>query len=213
MIVAIVSDVHRRWHDIVVPPCDLLISAGDYSNQGEPTSVVGFHEWMSHQPATHKISVQGNHELWVEHSFESASAAVKEIDPDIYFTAQQTLHISGHVIHCSAVTPYFCNWAWNVHRGVDIQKHWEIIPDNTDILVTHGPAYGILDEIVPGSGEHLGCQDLLNRVKQLKNLKLHAFGHIHGSSGEELVDGVQFVNASMCDEQYTLVNPVRVVEL
>ena len=66
MKIILISDVHGKWNKLEIPECDILISAGDYSFTGEQHMVRDFHKWMSKQPAKHKISVQGNHEKWVE---------------------------------------------------------------------------------------------------------------------------------------------------
>lgn len=218
-----ISDVHEQWHGLTIPECDLLISAGDYSYKGFPDVVFEFHTWLSKQPAKFIISCQGNHELWVEKNFREALDIVKAIDPRIIFIAEGSVNLKGLKIWCSAVTPHFHNWAWNVPRGEDIKKNWDRIPSDTVILITHGPAYGILDQIDPygpkmvgtleGTGAHIGCEDLRNKTSELEKLKLHVFGHIHGSSGEYDENFVHYVNASICNEKYRPVNPVRVWDL
>lgn len=234
MKISMISDVHEQWQNLVIPECDLLISAGDYSYRGQPQVVEEFHIWLSKQPAKHIISCQGNHEVWVEKYFNEAKERVEKIDKRIIFTAFGDYEIEGLKIHCDATTPRFHDWAWNVDRGEKIKRQWAAIPDNTNILVTHGPAYGILDRslgrIARDTDEPLGCKDLLNRISQLQKLKLHVFGHIHGSSGMkkyyfpygmdgwlgeiiELENGINFVNAAICDEYYKPTNPVRFIEL
>lgn len=207
MKIACISDCHEQWQDVVIPECDLLISAGDYSYRGDRTIVRTYHTWLAQQRAKHIISLQGNHELWVEANFREALDIVTAIDRRIHFVAHDAIEIEGIKIYCSAVTPAFNDWAWNVERGEDIAKHWASIPDDTEILVTHGPARGILD------GDNLGCVDLTERITELDNLKLHVFGHIHGASGEIVLNKVKHVNAAICDEKYKPTNPVRMVEL
>jgi len=63
----------------------------------------------------------------------------------------------------------------------DRRKHWRKIPDSTDILVTHGPPYGVLDT-APGSTLHEGCPELFEAVRLIEP-RLHVFGHIHGAYG------------------------------
>jgi len=60
MKIVMISDVHEQWHDLTIPECDLLISAGDYSYRGLKPVVIAFHEWLSKQPAKHIISVSKN---------------------------------------------------------------------------------------------------------------------------------------------------------
>lgn len=212
MKIAMISDVHCKWNDLEIPECDLLISAGDYSSIGEQSSVRKFHAWLSKQPARHVISVQGNHEVWVEKHWNLAKQIAEENCPGVHFIDEGPLEIMGKKIWCSAITPWFHDWAWNRHRGEAIRKHWNRIPNDTEILVTHGPPYGILDQ-VEGIPENLGCKDLQTRISYLKALKLHVFGHIHSGSGELDLGGIHFVNAAMVDERYKPAYPVRCVEI
>lgn len=217
MKIVAISDLHGKWNKITIPECDLLISAGDYSFRGEKHMVVDFHKWLSKQPARHIISVQGNHELWVEKNWDEAKQLVFENASRVHFIDEGLIEIEGVKIWCSAITPFFCNWAWNRNRGHDIEIHWKKIPDDTRILVTHGPRQGILDAVYYPDGatirEHVGCKDLGNRIDQLKNLELHIFGHIHGSAGEKCFNGVTYFNASICDEKYMATNTIHIYEL
>lgn len=206
-----ISDVHEQWKNLVIPECDILISAGDYSYQGLPNVVKDFHEWLNEQEAGHIISVQGNHETWVEKNFEEAKRIAKKACPAVHFIDEGLVEIEGLKIWCSAITPWFHNWAWNRDRGSDIQKHWDKIPDNIDILVTHGPPYKILDE-VPPYGAQVGCEQLFTRILELTKLKIHIFGHIHAGHGHKELNGVHYYNASICTEQYKPLNPVTIIE-
>ena len=211
MRIVFISDTHTKYEEIKIPECDILISAGDYSGRGETYSVVHFHRWLSKQPAKEFISVQGNHEVWVEKHWHDAWSIVNKIDERIRFVREESFVLEGIKFHCSAWSPEFCGWAFGAKRGEDIAKHWALIPDDTQVLVTHGPPYGILDTVFDGA-ENLGCRDLRKRLENLKRLKIHAFGHIHGGYGAKLVDGKLFVNASVCNEKYTAVNPVSIVD-
>lgn len=233
MKLAIISDVHDKFQKLVIPECDVLISAGDYSFQGEKHIVERFHKWLSQQEAGYIISVQGNHETWVEKNFEQAKEIAEKACPGVYFIDEGEVVIDGVKFYGSAITPFFCNWAWNrartgeVNASYDrrtgrqfsvqpIKPHWDKIPDDTQVLITHGPPYDILDKVYDWDKttvrDVVGCKDLWNRILQLKQLKLHCFGHIHGSSGEYYFNGVKYINASICDEQYQPTNPVRIYE-
>ena len=104
-------------------------------------------------------------------------------------------------IYGSPWQPEFCGWAYNLPRGQALADKWAMIPDDTDILVTHGPPAGILD------GD-LGCLNLRRRVDEL-NLKLHVFGHIHYSWG---VMG-NYVNASICNDMNIPIHDPIVMEV
>ncbi len=131
-----ISDIHCRWNKIgQLPECDILISAGDYSFRGEKHVVEDFHKWLNKQDAGHIISVQGNHEVWVEKNFEEAKAIAEKACPGVHFIGDHgTVEIEGIKIHGSAITPWFHSWAWNVQRGPDIAKEWAKIPDDTNII-------------------------------------------------------------------------------
>lgn len=216
MRIVAVSDIHCRWKKLEIPSCDILISAGDYSFRGEKHVVEDYHTWLNKQDAGYIVSVQGNHELWVEKNFEEARDIAEKACPGVYFIQQEAFDIEGIKFFGSAWTPWFYNWAWNAGRGADIKRRWDLIPEDTRILVTHGPPHKILDMVYQADGitprDRVGCEELAARILELKKLKLHIFGHIHCESGEKIQDGVHYVNASICDEMYMPTNPVRVID-
>lgn len=203
MKIVCISDTHCRFNDIKIPKCDILISCGDYSFRGTLEEVRKFHEWLNKQDAKFIISVQGNHELGVEKNFSLSKQIAEEACPGVYFIEEGLVEIDNAKIWCSAITPFFCNWAYNRHRGEEIRKHWDKIPLDIDILVTHGPVQGILDYV---HGEHVGCLDLAKKIYDLKNLQLHVSGHIHCGYGIHKEGNMTYINASICDEQYRPTN-------
>ena len=213
MKIVCISDVHGKWHKLKIPSCDLLVSAGDFSFRGEETMVTDFHKWLSGQDAKHVISVMGNHETAVEKNFFYNKELALQNCPRAYFIDEGPAVIDGLKVYGSAITPFFCNWAWNRHRGSEIKKHWDKIPDDTELLITHGPAFGILDKVNNGYIESVGCEELLGRIGQLKNLKAHVFGHLHSNNGQVTVNGVTYINAAICDESYHPVQPIQIIEI
>lgn len=116
--------------------------------------------------------------------------------------------------------PEFCNWAFNLSRGIKLKEKWDLIPADTNVLITHGPPMGILDNVTKFNGhtgeleiQHVGCVDLYNRVMELKSLQLHVFGHLHDGYGKQKINKTIFVNASICTEEYKPTNAPIVVEL
>jgi len=175
--------------------------------------VTDFNEWMKDQPARHKVCIAGNHDLLFESSRELALSCLTE---PIYLQDSGVI-IDGVRFWGSPVQPEFCEWAFNVQRGAAIKHYWDLIPDGTDILITHGPPFGILDQ-ANRRGEHLGCEELLKAV-EAKKPKIHVFGHIHGGYGVWLhekgvvangsigkAEGTIFINASFVDESYQAKN-------
>jgi len=89
--------------------------------------------------------------------------------------------IEGVKFYGSPWQPRFFDWAFNLDRGEEIKKKWDLIPMDTDVLITHGPPYGILD--LTHEGEKVGCEELMKAVLRVQP-KIHIFGHIHEAYGE-----------------------------
>ena len=203
-----IADTHSRHRTIRLPKGDVLIHAGDISYRGEKLEVEDFLTWFRKQDFEHKIFIAGNHDFLLE------KAKPKEIDnlilDDIIYLNDSSTLVNGYKIWGSPVTPRFFNWAFNRARGEAIRKHWELIPSDTHLLITHGAPYGILDQVA--NEQHVGCKDLLNRVVEIKPL-VHVFGHIHESYGSTKNMGIRFINASQTNESYEVVNKPVVFEL
>lgn len=219
-----ISDTHNQHDKIVIPECDFLIHCGDYSSKGYEREVRKFYKWMNEQPARYKISVQGNHELGWETNPAEMTRIAKEECPNIHLLYDQELVIEGIKFWGTPVTPYFFNWAYNRARTTAemiqygkplIKEHYDLIPSDVDVLITHGPPHRILDELTfpngQPKGQFVGCVDLLETVRRVKP-DLHFFGHIHGAHGEAHIDGTSFYNVSVCNEYYSPSNKVTVVE-
>lgn len=123
---------------------------------------------------------------------------------DVFYLCDTGITIEGINIWGSPITPTFFNWAFNRDRGSNIAKYWDKIPQNTDILITHGPPSGILDRTI--SGSNAGCGDLLKKIELIKP-KYHLFGHIHEAYGVYETAHTTFINGSILDEDYRISNP------
>jgi len=104
------------------------------------------------------------------------------------------------------------------NRGADIKEMWDLIPEDIDILVTHGPPFGILDQVKYSNkaqdGKFAGCEELRTAIERIQP-KLHVFGHVHEGYGKLILKctprDVICVNASIMDEEYHPVNlPIRI---
>ncbi len=202
-----VSDIHLR--DVRTPEADLLIVAGDMTFRGTDRELAWFEEWLVRQPQKHKVWISGNHELGIEKDPEKAQAIARKTGT-IYLD-DSAVEIEGVRIWGSPITPWFMDWAYNRHRGAEIRKHWMAIPEDLDILVTHGPPMGFVDVLI--SGEHVGCEELLDVIqhKLRKPPRYHICGHLHHGYGRMKLhrdDGkeIEVINASSCDEGYRAVN-------
>ena len=208
------SDTHNCNEQIAVPDGDILIHSGDAVISGTTLELQKFSYWFGSLPHKTKIFVAGNHD-WV---FELQNEKARNILPkDVIYLQDSSAVVDGLKIYGSPWQPRFFDWAFNLNRGPEIAEKWELIPDDIDILITHGPPNGILD-LVPRKGwdENTGCEELRKRVEEiakLGRLKLHIFGHIHCGYGVHEEFGVRFVNASNCDESYEPSQPPIVIDL
>jgi Icc-related predicted phosphoesterase len=197
-----ISDTHNRLHKIAVPPCDILFHAGDWTMMGTKDEVEKFFSQMENMPAKHKVVIAGNHDWLAEK--DRATVEAIALNHHVYYLQDKMITLNGLNIYGAPWQPWFCDWAFNVERGPDIEEKWANIPKGLDVLMTHGPPEGILD-IPGGERRRVGCYDLFNRVMQVKP-KVHIFGHIHGSYGEKFFEGVHFINASCVGEDYLPTN-------
>lgn len=195
MDVVCISDTHMTKPEL--PDGDLLIHAGDLTYRGRPSELGQQRRWLSEQMHRYKVIIPGNHDFGFEEDF--ARYRDEFAIDGITVLNDSGITIEGVKIWGSPISPFFNNWAFNRFRGEQIQYHWDLIPDDTEILITHGPPLGILDDV---SGERVGCEDLLDRIKSLNRLKLHIFGHIHDPHGERCAFGIRFVNASVLNDKY-----------
>ncbi len=143
--------------------------------------------------------------------FERHPGAARELLTNAIYLENSGTELAGLKLWGSPVQPEFNNWAFNVARGAAIRRYWQMIPASTDVLITHGPPYGVLDTAHPNN-VHLGCEELAEAIQQIRP-RLHVFGHIHGGQGQHNSDGTQYVNASVVDEAYRLVNAPQVIEI
>ena len=203
------SDTHNCHEQICVPDGDILIHAGDATIRGTIDEIVLFNEWFAALPHHHKIFVAGNHD-WL---FETNNRFARTLlDSSIHYLQDSFVEIENLKIYGSPWQPRFFDWAFNLKRGAELAEKWSLIPNDTNILVTHGPPFGVLDEVHHQYFiENTGCEDLRKRVELIRP-QLHVFGHIHCGYGRAEKFGVRFVNASNCDESYTPVNPPIVVD-
>lgn len=77
--------------------------------------------------------------------------------------------------------PEFYNWAFNLYPGTELKEKWDLIPDSTDVLITHGPPRMILDRV--DDGTFTGCAQLRDAIVDRVKPRLHIFGHIHEGYG------------------------------
>lgn len=209
-----ISDTHNKHEQLVIPPCDILIHAGDESFMGRATELMDFAEWFDKQPAKHLVWIPGNHSVGFAAQYPHSLSWIKSKSPRTNVLMNSDVTLEGLKIWGSPVTPWFHDWAYNEYRGAPIKKYWDMIPSDTSIVVTHGPPHGILDVVSPGSHreQRVGCEELMKKIQMIKP-KLHIFGHIHEGYGEEHFMDTHFINASSVDAEYYSMNPPMVVDV
>ena len=200
-----IADTHGKHWALDVPYGDILIHAGDITAKGSLEDVKDFNTFIDLLPHPVKIVIAGNHDFCFERDREASAALLT----NAIYLQDQSVAIEGIHLYGSPWQPWFHDWAFNLHRGPEIRKKWELIPEGTDVLITHGPPYGHGDQTF--RGERVGCQDLLNVVEKIRP-RFHIFGHIHEGAGVTADEHTTYINASSCDQYFRVVNEAVVFE-
>lgn len=196
-----ISDTHGQHKGLKLPDGDMIIHAGDISSRGREEQVMDFLEWFTTLDFKYKIFIAGNHDFFFEK--ESLEKIAGILPDNVIYLNDSGITIEGIKIWGSPITPWFHDWAFNRARGSEIKKHWDLIPSDTDIIITHGPVRGMHDKTITGA--NVGCEDLYKKVFEIKP-RYHICGHIHEAYGDSEQQNTTFINASMMDEKYRIVN-------
>ncbi len=205
MKIVAISDTHSLHWSLNIPEGDVLVHAGDLTNRGILEEVSEFNTFLGTLPHPHKIVIAGNHDF----CFEDYRMDCEEALTNCIYLQDQEVTIDGVRFYGSPWQPWFYDWAFNLERGPEIRAKWDLIPEGIDVLITHGPPYGIGD--LTARGDKAGCQDLLEVAEKLKP-DLHIFGHIHEGFGVSYNGVTTFINASSCDHLYQPVNQPLIYE-
>ena len=202
-----VSDLHLYFGP-ELEGGDILCIAGDISYVGKAIDFAEFNYWLGKHKDKYKAIAftPGNHD-WLAQTNPSLAKGL--LMNATHYLLDEPSKILGLNFYGSPRTPEFNQWAFNEPRGEGLKKWWDRIPKNTDVLLTHGVPYGIMDEcpdiIDPSKLVHVGDEELLKAIYRLKP-KLCIGGHIHEGHGRVDKDGIIFVNASIMDGDYKPVN-------
>jgi Icc-related predicted phosphoesterase len=244
MLLAAASDIHGEWSKLNYPEADVLVFAGDILNDySRDFSIAAlqqipeikelnlfFGELLRQGIYKDIIMVAGNH----DHAFARVPEA-KKLLTNAHYLQDAGAIVQGVKFYGSPWQPFFGGWAFNLpdgdprygnfHRAkAYAQRCWAAIHENTEVLITHGPPQGTLDQTY--GGQMVGCPYLEDRIEELPDLKLHIFGHIHYSHGHitkriqlrkngfltTTEHPVQFVNAAIC-ATVTPVNPIQLITI
>lgn len=208
------SDTHlyfEKEKGPIFPDGDILLHAGDHTYLGNLSELMSATKWLGGMKSKYKhvIAIAGNHDWGFSNNFGPSKAIFEEAG--ITYIQDEIVEVDGLSIFGSPWTPEFCGWAFPIDRG-ELEEFWErkIPATKIDILITHGPPYGIGDKL--SRGENVGDSGLLKVLDRVRP-KLHVNGHIHEGYGTRRVMETIFVNASICDAAYSPKREPTVVEL
>lgn len=193
------SDTHGKHREITtMPPADVLVHSGDFTLAGGDMEALDFIEWLCDLPYKHKIFIAGNHDDCM------LDATLEGLPDDVHYLCDSGITINGISFYGA---PMFVTF-----EGEDLKEieQYEQIPDSIDVLITHRPPLGILDNI--DDNLHYGSSVLLEKVTKIKP-KMHLFGHVHAAYGTMNWKGITFSNAGLTDWKYNIRYTPRIMEI
>lgn len=211
MRIACASDLHWLFQEVKdFPEADVFVYAGDWSGYGTNIETMRFIAWLGGLPYSYKLVVPGNHERWAgvytswaEELFEEAKIPLL-IDKEFI--------IDGVKFYGTPWTPIFRHWAF-MKKDAQLDKVFCQIPEDTDVLITHGQPRGICDP------EGYGSKALLKHVDRVQP-KIHIFGHAHEGYGYQKYKDTHCYNVAMCspstleyDNTYKLIHPITIIDI
>lgn len=195
MKIVFLSDTHGKHNEVrSLAQADILIHGGDVSWAGTSKEVVEFIEWFGALDYRYKVFIGGNHDSCLD---GKEKEIIQSFLPDnCFYLCNSGVEIEG--VKIWGIPFFFSN---------DIEGNYgqlvEQVPVDTDILITHCPPLGVLDKSTWGA--NMGNEELCKRVKVIKP-QYHLFGHIHEGHGICENDNIVFINGSVLDENYDLLN-------
>ena len=236
MKITALSDLHGHYPDL--EGGDLLILCGDYTAEGKFPEWARFFEWLTKQNYTKKIVVAGNHDNYLYDAFpkdQKESDNLKEVQsflielgemekPDFEYLCDSGIEFEGLKIWGSPWSLWFkgINPKCKYFTGTeyDLEKKYRLIPHDIDILITHTPPWGVLDQVndyKEGIVINCGCLTL-NYVLDKIQPRFHFFGHIHGQGGKSWVynhteKATTCFNTSIMDEEYEFTHAPIEIEI
>jgi len=196
MKIVAMSDTHDQIPPNI-PDGDVLVHAGDATDAGTASEVVEFARWFNDLPHPYKVFVPGNHDFL----FEKDPARARRLMAGTHVLVDDAVTIDGLRFYGSPYTIRYGGWAFMEGETSQAARFGAIPRNSVDVLVTHGPPYGILDRTF--EGDHAGSKALESAVADSIRPSIHVFGHIHESRGthELFFDSHRFLFYNVaCDD-------------
>lgn len=186
---------HRRLRNL--PEADVVVHSGDFIMNGSEAEAIDFMNWFCDLPYSHKVFICGNHDDCLY------GANIDGLDDNVHYLCNSGVEIDGLKFYG---VPMFMGDCITDRQS----RNYARIPADTDILITHSPAYGILDF---DDGINYGSEEILHRLPSIPNLKAHLFGHIHAQHGIVSHNGITFSNGAIMNYDYSDLSKPRIIEL
>jgi Icc-related predicted phosphoesterase len=213
MEIAIISDTHNRMRRIVVPKSDLLVHCGDATCMNSARELRVFNARLARLGQT-VLFVPGNH----DGLFQSDPEQARSLVPAAIVLIDESVTINGVKFYGS---PWHCGFATNFNAFTlvegcrELSEAYAKIPEDIDVLITHGPAFGILDQ--DGRNVSRGCHVLRRYLgyRDPHKTLYHVFGHIHDAYGQyfDPDTNIHHINAASVNSRYQPVNPPVTIRL
>lgn len=223
MKLVLISDTHNNHNEVTLPKGDILIHAGDFTGLGRTAEIREFNKWLGLQKGRfdHILVIAGNHDK----RFELDPTAAEEMLTNCTYLNQTSVVIDGVKFYGEPRTPSFgYGWVFNVDRHRMAEEVWSKVPDNMDVLITHGPPYGAGDRVDYDDGigidlfrtpprEQVGCRSQQMMIYGHPTLKLVVCGHIHEDNGLFEINGKTIANVSIANHGYRIPDEPTVLEI
>lgn len=204
--IVMMSDIHDMYHMLFEPlEGDILLLAGDLTSKGTKDELYRCNEWLKKQKFAHKVVIPGNHDITFETRWPWAESQLTAADAIL---DQEMYEADGIKIWGEPRQPFFYNWAFNVVRDNMKKTCWDKVPPDIDILLTHGPPWGVCD--YSSRGKHVGCVAQREWILEHQP-RMVVCGHIHTGYGMGFLGKTLVVNAATCNEFYKPVQAPQVV--
>ena len=185
---------HRRLHDL--PQADIVVHSGDFTMNGSEQEALDFMNWFCDLPYPQKIFICGNHDDCLY------GATIDGLDGNVHYLCNSGIEIEGLKFYG---VPMFMGDCITDRQT----RHYANIPDDTDILITHTPPFGILDF---DDNINYGSEELLSRISVVRP-RLNLFGHIHARHGIKVFNGITFSNGAIMNADYSNLEKPNFIEI